>query len=83
MTARSTRSATCRTASVSREPPELRDQPGAVAGGQHEAAESRIRDANIAEESANLTRFNILTQSGIAALAQANQSSASVLALLR
>ena len=28
------------------------------------AAESRIRDANIAEESANLTRFNILNQSG-------------------
>jgi flagellin len=47
------------------------------------AAESRIRDANIAEESANLTRFNILTQSGIASLAQANQSSAAVLALLR
>ena len=48
-----------------------------------QAAESRIRDANIAEESANMTRFNILSQSGIAALAQANQSSASVLALLR
>jgi flagellin len=47
------------------------------------ASESRIRDANIAEESANLTRFNILTQSGLASLAQANQSSASVLALLR
>jgi flagellin len=47
------------------------------------AAESRIRDANIAEESANLTRYNILNQSGIAALAQANQSSASVLSLLR
>ena len=47
------------------------------------AAESRIRDANIAEESANLTRYNILTQSGIAALAQANQSSQAVLALLR
>ena len=47
------------------------------------AAESRIRDANVAEESANLTRFNILTQSGIAALAQANQSSAAVLSLLR
>ena len=30
------------------------------------AAESRIRDANIAEESANLTRYNILSQSGIA-----------------
>jgi flagellin len=47
------------------------------------AAESRIRDANIAEESANMTRFNILSQSGIAALAQANQTSSAVLALLR
>ena len=46
-------------------------------------AESRIRDANMAEESANLTRFNILSQSGIAALAQANQSTSSVLSLLR
>ncbi|MGE0039808.1 MAG: flagellin [Vicinamibacterales bacterium] len=49
----------------------------------NKAAESRIRDANIAEESANLTRYNILTQSGIASLAQANQSSQSVLSLLR
>lgn len=49
----------------------------------NKAAESRIRDANVAEESANMTRFNILTQSGIAALSQANQSSSSVLALLR
>jgi flagellin len=48
-----------------------------------QAAESRIRDANIAEESANMTRYNILSQSGIAALAQANQTSSSVLALLR
>ena len=47
------------------------------------AAESRIRDANVAEESANLTRYNILSQAGIAALAQANSTSASVLALLR
>jgi flagellin len=47
------------------------------------AAESRIRDANVAEESANMTRFNILSQTGIAALAQANQASASVLSLLR
>jgi flagellin len=47
------------------------------------AAESRIRDANVAEESANMTRFNILQQSGIAALSQANQSSAAVLSLLR
>jgi flagellin len=47
------------------------------------AAESRIRDANIAEESANLTKYSILNQSGIAALAQANSQSAAVLALLR
>ena len=47
------------------------------------AAESRIRDANIAEESSSLTRYQILTQSGIAVLAQANQSSAAVLSLLR
>jgi flagellin len=47
------------------------------------AAESRIRDANMAEESSNLTRYNILNQSGLAALAQANQSIASVLGLLR
>jgi flagellin len=47
------------------------------------AAESRIRDANIAEESANLTRFNILNQAGIAALSQANQSTSAVLSLLR
>lgn len=49
----------------------------------NKAAESRIRDANIAEESANLTRYSILTQSGLAALAQANQQSSAVLALLR
>lgn len=47
------------------------------------AAESRIRDANVAEESASMTRYNILTQSGIAALAQANQATSSVLSLLR
>jgi flagellin len=47
------------------------------------AAESRIRDANVAEESANLTRYSILTQSGIASLAQANAQSGAVLALFR
>jgi len=49
----------------------------------NKAAESRIRDANVAEESANLTRYSILTQSGIAALAQANSQSSAVLSLLR
>jgi len=47
------------------------------------ASESRIRDADIAQEAANLTKFNVLQQSGLAALAQANQSSSAVLSLLR
>jgi flagellin len=47
------------------------------------ASESRIRDANMAEEAANLTKYNILTQSGLAALGQANSASAAVLSLLR
>lgn len=48
-----------------------------------QAAESIIRDANIAEEVANLTKYQILAQSGMAALAQANTASQSVLSLLR
>jgi len=47
------------------------------------AAESNIRDANIAQEVANLTKFQILAQTGMAALAQANSSSQSVLNLLK
>jgi flagellin len=47
------------------------------------AAESTIRDANIAEEVANLTKYQILAQSGIASLAQANSSSQQVLGLLQ
>ena len=49
----------------------------------NKAAESRIRDANVAEEASNLTKYQILTQSGVASLAQANQSTGAVLALLR
>jgi flagellin len=48
-----------------------------------QSAESSIRDANVAEEVANLTKFQILAQSGIAALAQANSNSQTVLSLLR
>jgi flagellin len=48
-----------------------------------QAAESRLRDANIAQESANLTKFQILTQSGLSALAQANSTSGAVLKLLQ
>jgi flagellin len=48
-----------------------------------QAAESRIRDADMAQEMINLTRRQILEQSGTAMLAQANQSGQSVLQLLR
>lgn len=48
-----------------------------------QAAESQIRDANIAEEVVNLTKFQVLSQTGLASLAQANAASQSVLTLLR
>ena len=47
-----------------------------------ESANSRIADVDIASESANLARFNILQQAGTAMLAQANMSQQSVLRLL-
>jgi flagellin len=47
-----------------------------------EAANSRILDVDIAAESANLAKQNILQQAGASMLAQANQSSQSVLRLL-
>jgi len=48
-----------------------------------QSARSRIMDADVAQEATNLTKYNILTQSGMAALAQANQSSSAVLRLLQ
>lgn len=47
------------------------------------AAISRIRDVDVAEESTQFAKFNILVQSGTAMLAQANQSPQSVLQLLQ
>jgi flagellin len=47
-----------------------------------EAANGRIKDVDIASESANLARLNILQQAGTAMLAQANQANQSVLRLL-
>jgi len=47
-----------------------------------QAAESRIRDANMANEMVSFTRDQILSQAGVAMLAQANQRSAAVLQLL-
>lgn len=46
------------------------------------AANSRIRDVDIAEETAQLTKNNILLQAGSAVLAQANQSTTVALNLL-
>ena len=47
------------------------------------AARSRIMDADFAQETANLSRAQILSQAGSAMLAQANQLPQSVMALLR
>jgi flagellin len=47
------------------------------------AAESTIRDVDMAEEMANFTRSNILMQAAQSMLSQANQSSQSILNILR
>jgi flagellin len=47
------------------------------------AAESRIRDADIAAEAANLTKSQVLEQSSVAALAQANAAPQALLKLLQ
>src|SRR3712207_5039104 len=47
------------------------------------AAESRIRDVDMAQEMVQYTKFSILAQAGQAMLAQANQAPASVLSLLQ
>ncbi len=55
----------------------------AVAVENTAAAESRIRDVDVASETAILTRNQVLQQAGIAVLAQANVSTQSALALLQ
>jgi flagellin len=47
------------------------------------ASESRIRDVDVASESANMTRNNILVQAGTSILAQANSTPQAALSLLR
>ena len=47
------------------------------------ASESRIRDADLASEAANLTKAQILSQAGVAALAQANSAPQAILSLLK
>lgn len=47
------------------------------------AANSRIRDVDVAEETAQLTKNNILMQAGVSVLAQANQAPSLALNLLK
>lgn len=54
-----------------------------VARENFKAAESRIRDVDVASEAAELSRVNILQQAGAAILAQANQQPQLALQLLR
>ncbi len=48
-----------------------------------QAAESRIRDVDMAKEMMNLTKLNVLQQASQAMLSQANQAPQQVLSILR
>jgi flagellin len=61
---------------------EMAAQGVAIAAENIQAAESRIRDTNMASKMVDYTRDAILTQTGTAMLAQANLRTQSVLALL-
>jgi len=61
---------------------EMAAQGVAIASENLQAAESRIRDANIASQVVEYTRGSILSQSGIAMLAQANVRNQTALQLL-
>ena len=54
-----------------------------VASENFAAAESRIRDVDVASEAAELTRLNILQQAAASVLGQANQQPSLALSLLR
>ncbi|MDR2523282.1 MAG: flagellin, partial [Synergistaceae bacterium] len=54
-----------------------------VAGQNLTAAESRIRDTDMAKEMMNFTKLQILMQAGISMMAQANSLPQSVLSLVR
>jgi flagellin len=47
------------------------------------AAQSRIRDADVAAQAANMSRAQVLVQSSIAAMAQANQAPQALMKLLQ
>lgn len=54
-----------------------------IASENLQAAESRIRDTNMAQEMVDFTKNQIISQAGTAMLAQANQSTQGVLSLLK
>ena len=49
----------------------------------YSASESAIRNVDVATESSNMTRYQILQQAGVSVLSQANSSSQLALQLLR
>ena len=53
-----------------------------IAHENYSAANSRIRDTDVAEETAELTRNNILMQAGVSVLGQANQAQQIAMKLL-
>jgi flagellin len=61
---------------------EIAAQGVAIAAENIQAAESRIRDTNMASKMVDYTRDTILSQAGVAMLAQANVRTQSVLQLL-
>jgi len=62
---------------------EFQIQAGRVAYANTMAARGRIMDADFAEETSRLSRFQVLQQAGTAMIAQANAIPQNVLALLR
>ncbi len=62
---------------------ELAGNGVAIAAENLQAAESRIRDSDMAKQAVDFTRDQILLQSGTAMLAQANTQSQSVMRLLQ
>jgi flagellin len=54
-----------------------------IAAENTQSAESRIRDTNMADEMVEYTKNQILSQSAMAMLAQANSQSQNVLSLLK
>ena len=54
-----------------------------IAAENLQAAESRIRDADMAKQMVEYTKNQILSNTGIAMLAQANNNSQLVMSLLR